>query len=75
MVDRLTVQERRCIALVAAGESNKDIARNLGITTDTVNSHLVRAYLRLGIGDAGNSRVAAAVMFTLHERATRGGQG
>jgi DNA-binding NarL/FixJ family response regulator len=37
---RMTQREREVIAHIAAGKSNKEIAQNLNIATDTVKSHV-----------------------------------
>ena len=37
---RMTPREREVIALIAAGRSNKEIAKDLDIATDTVKSHV-----------------------------------
>jgi DNA-binding CsgD family transcriptional regulator len=44
----LTPAERRVVELAAAGASNKQIARTLFISVHTVESHLTRAYEKLG---------------------------
>lgn len=64
MIDALTPREREVIALAAHGETNKEIARALGVKPETVNSHLGRAYQRLGLeGNGKGTRVLAAVMW------------
>jgi DNA-binding CsgD family transcriptional regulator len=55
----LTVQERRTLMLVAAGCSNSQIARRMGVATSTVRKHLEHAYRKLGV----TNRLAAAVAF------------
>jgi DNA-binding CsgD family transcriptional regulator len=47
--DELTPSERRIIDMAAAGMSNSQIAQALFVTTKTVESHLGRAYLKLGV--------------------------
>jgi DNA-binding CsgD family transcriptional regulator/predicted negative regulator of RcsB-dependent stress response len=47
--DALTPSERRVAELAAAGQSNRDIAQILFITTNTVEAHLTRTYRKLGI--------------------------
>jgi DNA-binding NarL/FixJ family response regulator len=37
---RMTPREREVVALIAAGMSNKEIAKNLNVATDTVKSHV-----------------------------------
>jgi DNA-binding NarL/FixJ family response regulator len=48
-IERLTPAERRVVALVRAGNSNKHIATTLGLSTRTVETHLTRIYAKLGI--------------------------
>jgi DNA-binding CsgD family transcriptional regulator len=55
--ESLTVQERRTLMLVAAGLSNGQIARRMGVATCTVRKHLEHAYRKLGV----TNRLAAAV--------------
>ena len=45
----LTPTERRVVELAAGGRSNKEIAQALFITISTVEGHLSRAYLKLGV--------------------------
>jgi DNA-binding CsgD family transcriptional regulator len=48
-VGELTSAEQRVAELAAAGNSNKEIARNLHVTVSTVEAHLSRAYAKLGV--------------------------
>lgn len=54
----LTPREREILAHVAEGQSNKVIARNLGISDGTVKLHVKAVLRKLGL----HSRVEAAVM-------------
>jgi DNA-binding CsgD family transcriptional regulator len=45
----LTARELQIASLVAMGHSNKQISRNLQISEWTVNSHLRRIFLKLGV--------------------------
>ncbi len=45
----LTPTERRVAELAANGRSNKEIARALFVTVNTVEGHLSHAYAKLGI--------------------------
>ena len=56
-LQEMTAREREVLALVAAGLSNKLIARRLGITEATVKAHLTHIYRRIGV----DSRVQAAL--------------
>ena len=48
-VAALTASERRVAELAAAGLRNSEIARQLFVTTKTVETHLSRAYRKLGV--------------------------
>lgn len=45
----LTAREREVAALVAAGAGNAEVARRLGVSVRTVETHLQRAYTKLGV--------------------------
>lgn len=45
----LTPSERRVVELAADGLSNKEIARTLVVTVNTVEAHLSHAYAKLGV--------------------------
>lgn len=47
----LTVREREVAEEVARGATNKEAARNLGITERTVKAHLGAAFAKLGVRD------------------------
>ena len=53
-VESLTASERRVAALAAAGASNVEIAQELYISLKTVETHLTRAYGKLGLSGAGS---------------------
>lgn len=50
-VPRLTPRESEVLPLLAQGYSNKEIAKNLGVSPDTVKDHLARLYAKLDVGD------------------------
>lgn len=54
-VGALTRQQRKVLTVMAAGKSNKEIARELGICEGTVKVHVNAAYRALGV----HNRVAA----------------
>jgi LuxR family transcriptional regulator, maltose regulon positive regulatory protein len=47
--DRLTSRERDIVELIAQGQSNKEIARTLGITPETVKSHVKSVFTKLEV--------------------------
>ncbi len=57
----LTSREHDVVLLVAAGKSNKEIARDLWVTPATVKKHLEHVYKKLGVG----SRTAAVARLAL----------
>ncbi len=67
LVKQLTGRERQILGYVAAGMSNKAIARALGISHDTVKLHVRHILAKLG----QSSRVEAAV-FAVQNRAALG---
>ena len=58
-VERLTPQEEACLALLAAGNSNKEIAMQLHISTGTVKFHLAQIYAKLGVQGRGRGAAVA----------------
>lgn len=67
LVKQLTGRERQILGYVAAGMSNKAIAKTLGISHDTVKLHVRHILAKLG----QSSRVEAAV-FAVQNRAALG---
>ncbi|MDP1849838.1 MAG: LuxR C-terminal-related transcriptional regulator, partial [Solirubrobacteraceae bacterium] len=47
--DSLTASERRIAELASGGRSNRDIAQDLFVSPKTVENHLGRVYMKLGI--------------------------
>ena len=45
----LTEREHAVLRLIGEGRSNKDIARNLGITPETAKSHVKNIFVKLGV--------------------------
>jgi DNA-binding NarL/FixJ family response regulator len=68
---RLTAKEREVLALLAEGLSNERIASQLQVTPRTVETHIGRIFLKLGLPeDSANHRRVLAVL--AHLRATSG---
>jgi LuxR family transcriptional regulator, maltose regulon positive regulatory protein len=44
---QLTNREGTIVAFIGTGRSNKEIARELGVTPETIKSHLKRIFLKL----------------------------
>ena len=51
----LTGQEMKVLERLAAGESNKDIARTLGLSPNTVKTHTGNLYAKLEVGSRGQA--------------------
>lgn len=49
--DALTPRESDVLRLIAAGNANKEIAAHLGLTEETVKSHVKNILLKLGAND------------------------
>ena len=60
--ESLTARERQILSQIALGQSNKAIARSLGISPDTVKLHVRHILAKLGCA----SRVEAAVFAAQH---------
>jgi two-component system, NarL family, response regulator DevR len=48
--DRLSPQEKRILALVVQGKTNKEIAKSLGLSDKTVKNYLSNAFQKLHVG-------------------------
>ena len=58
--ERLTKRQPELLDLVAAGLTNRQVARQLGLSEGTVRRHLENIFTRLGV----NSRTAAVAWHT-----------
>jgi len=63
----LTEREREILQLLAGGESNKGIARTLGISNDTVKQHVRHILTKLNL----TSRVEAAVLYAVEQKVVK----
>jgi len=55
----LSPREREVLSLMVRGESNKEIANELGITEATVKCHVSVILQRLGVNDRTQAVIAA----------------
>lgn len=68
-MEQLTPREVEIARLVAAGRSYKSIARILGITVPTVQSHVVNAAAKLGGRGSPKLRLVVFVVELIQEEA------
>lgn len=55
----LTGQEMKVLELLAAGQSNKEIARTLGLSPNTVKTHAANLFGKLGVSRRSQAVIAA----------------
>ena len=58
-LEPLTGRETDVLRLVSRGSSNREIARDLGLSEATVKSHLLRIFEKLGVGDRTSAVMTA----------------
>jgi DNA-binding NarL/FixJ family response regulator len=58
-VQSLTDREREVLLLIAGGRSNQEVASDLGISLDTVKSHVKHIFTKLGVRDRSQAVIAA----------------
>jgi two-component system, NarL family, response regulator DevR len=58
-MDSLTARERSVLGLLAEGQSNKQIARNLGLTAGTVKGYVSQVLEKLGVADRTQAALLA----------------
>ncbi len=69
----LTTRQRQLMSLVAEGFSNTQIARTLGITPDTVRTHLQQIYARLNVSSRGEAVAVVSTPGTVASLGTKSG--
>lgn len=55
----LSMREREVLRLLAEGLSNKALARALGVSENTIKTHLANVYAKLGVGKRTEALAAA----------------
>lgn len=58
-IDALTSREREVFALLADGQSNREIARTLGVSEKTVKTHVSAVLAKLGVADRTQAALLA----------------
>ena len=58
-IDSLTSRERSVLSLLAEGQSNKQIARSLGLTAGTVKGYVSQVLDKLGVADRTQAALLA----------------
>jgi DNA-binding NarL/FixJ family response regulator len=69
-IQRLTPREIEIIAVVVGGGSNREVARQIGVSEQTVKNHLSHIFDKVGV----SSRLELA-LFALHHKLLKGKQG
>lgn len=64
----LSAREMDVLALIASGKRNKEIANMLGISRETVQTHIKRLFLKLGVNDRTAAVTVALTRGILHIR-------
>ena len=68
--ERLTARERDVLRTLLAGATNKEIGRQLQISEATVENHLHRIYLKLGVRNRTEAVMKAVQLgFVFHDAA------
>jgi len=68
VAERLSPRHREVVGLLAQGQSNKMIARKLGLVEGTVKSHLVQIFHVLGVRNRTSAVMAAQELFASEKR-------
>ena len=59
LLEPLSQQEQRVLRLIAAGQSNADIARELVVSPNTVKTHVKNIYRKLNVSTREEAQAAA----------------
>ncbi|MBI2759895.1 MAG: response regulator [Chloroflexi bacterium] len=68
-VERLTPREHDVLRLVAQGQTNAEVAKNLVVTVATVKTHIEHIIAKLGVADRTQAAVRAVELGLLSARA------
>ena len=60
--DALTASELRVVKLASSGATNTEIAQELYVSLKTIETHLSRSYLKLGLAGSGSRGRLAEVL-------------
>ncbi len=66
--ERLTAKQRACLDLLLARHTSKQIARQLGISKDTVDQRITAARKTLGAADRNETAMAYARLKAIYDR-------
>jgi DNA-binding NarL/FixJ family response regulator len=58
--EELTTRQRQVFDLIVVGQSNKEIARTLGLSQGTVKIHIAKLFEKLGVRHRGAVALAGA---------------
>jgi ATP/maltotriose-dependent transcriptional regulator MalT len=58
-VEELTPKEKETLGLIAIGSSNKEIAEALGVSVNTVKTHVLSIYGKLNVSRRSQAAIKA----------------
>jgi LuxR family transcriptional regulator, maltose regulon positive regulatory protein len=64
--ESLSARERNIVELIAQGQSNKEIARSLGIAPETVKSHVKSIFVKLAVDKRAHAVARAQALGLVH---------
>jgi DNA-binding CsgD family transcriptional regulator len=70
----LSMREREVLALLAGGLTNKELARRLNVSENTVKTHLANVYEKLGVGGRVQAVMAAQRLGAQFSSPFKGGE-
>lgn len=73
-INSLSNMEHQAVRCCCEGLTNAEIGRRLGISANTVHSHLSSAYAKLGVANGSSPRTKAAVMLIANDMQTHAGR-